>query len=308
MRQPILSICIPTYNRACCLKHALQIIKDELLFLKYDVEVIISDNNSSDDTETVARAFLDCCGGQFKYIRNNENIGMDRNFLQCVSLSRGKYIWLLGDDDYLAKGIIERICSILASDKIGLLHIDNKQMMSSYITDEYDSLSDLLDRINVNITFISANIFSSSVCDHVDGNRYIGSFLLQVPYYIAAASNRNSIVLSGHCLECGADASNNGGYNFARVFFDNYLGIIRQCYETSIISKPVMNSIKHSTLIEFYRPYIFRSLIGLPSQGLDMSGCVKTSFKYYWSKPYYYGTIAGDFVSWLKDAVKRRLL
>ena len=61
------------------------------------VEVVVSDNNSSDGTEAVVRSFT---GFQrLKYFRNEENVGPSRNFGLAISRGVGEYIWTLADDD-----------------------------------------------------------------------------------------------------------------------------------------------------------------------------------------------------------------
>ena len=94
-----LSICIPTYNRASHLANCLNSIILCDSKSEFNFEVCVSDNCSSDDTESVVRhaqSFIDV-----KYRRNSSNIGIPRNFLQVVSMAEGEFIWLIGDDDLL---------------------------------------------------------------------------------------------------------------------------------------------------------------------------------------------------------------
>lgn len=96
---PLLSLCLPTYNRAECMRR--QFLR--LLTLSADelskIEIIVSDNCSTDETEQICHDFNTRLS--FRYLRNDENVGPDDNFLQCLHEARGQYVWLLGDDDYL---------------------------------------------------------------------------------------------------------------------------------------------------------------------------------------------------------------
>ena len=69
MEDILLSICIPTYNRADivyeCVKECLKISGD-------DIEVVVNDNCSTDDTKGKLEKIVD---KRFRYYRNNENIG-----------------------------------------------------------------------------------------------------------------------------------------------------------------------------------------------------------------------------------------
>lgn len=120
----ILSICIPTYNRDWCVKEQIERIEQCPESIKQDVEFIISDNCSTDNTESVARdAVHSDLGIKYTYVRNTENEGMDGNFVQCFNLSKGKYVWLLGDDDYLNIQILPNLLELLKKDEYGLVHI-----------------------------------------------------------------------------------------------------------------------------------------------------------------------------------------
>ncbi len=112
MRKPILSICIPTYNRAEMLKLMLQSLVPQVAELGEDVELVISDNCSPDHTQEViewAKQF-----GQFRYFRNTENIGACRNGMCLVNeYATGAFCWCLGDDDMVVKGKLKKIVGII---------------------------------------------------------------------------------------------------------------------------------------------------------------------------------------------------
>ena len=72
--QPSLSICIPTYNRADILKKALESICSDPAFLTTkEIEVVISDNASTDRTRLVSQYFVNNYPGKVIYHRNEEN-------------------------------------------------------------------------------------------------------------------------------------------------------------------------------------------------------------------------------------------
>ena len=111
-----LSICIPTYNRSSYLKECLDSIAAQAVIIATKIEIVISDNNSSDDTETMVADF--CSKNPFLnivYSKNETNIGPDRNFLKVIELASGKYCWFIGSDDMIAPGSLERIICELAS-------------------------------------------------------------------------------------------------------------------------------------------------------------------------------------------------
>lgn len=102
MNKPLLSLCIPTYNRERCLKDCLDSIVSQFnnpdIFNQ--VEVVISDNNSNDNTEKLVQEYRKKWNN-IKYFKSNKNLGFDRNVLNVVDRAQGEYCWLLGDDDGL---------------------------------------------------------------------------------------------------------------------------------------------------------------------------------------------------------------
>ncbi len=110
-KRPLLTIAIPTYNRAKYLEALLNCLQPQLS-LQTSVQLIVSDNASTDGTQQLAEKFASN-GLSFQYIRNAENIGPDKNFLQCLDLAKGKYVWLLGDDDLLTPDALAQLVSLL---------------------------------------------------------------------------------------------------------------------------------------------------------------------------------------------------
>lgn len=107
LNPPLVSIGIPTFNRSKQLSIALKNIIDQ----DYkNLEIIVSDNNSSDDTKLIVSKFDD---ERIKYHKNEKNIGMHGNFNKCIEIATGKFFLLLSDDDvpskYLVSSLIKRI-------------------------------------------------------------------------------------------------------------------------------------------------------------------------------------------------------
>ena len=111
--QPLLSLTIPTYNRAPFLAELLEALLPQLAGLDAGAaELVISDNASTDNTaETVAG--FQARGLACRYLRQPENIGADGNFLTCLETARGQYCWVMGDDDLPLPGAISALISLL---------------------------------------------------------------------------------------------------------------------------------------------------------------------------------------------------
>lgn len=97
---PLLSICIPTYNRADLLKRTLRSFEDG----NKEVEVVICDNSNNIDSRKVAEETMQTFIGSWAYYKNEPPIGPIENVNKAVRLSRGKFIYVLHDDDFLYPG------------------------------------------------------------------------------------------------------------------------------------------------------------------------------------------------------------
>jgi len=111
---PLLSICIPTYNRANLLDSALHALIPQVNASSGAVELIVSDNCSTDNTQQVverARA-----SGPIQYHRNSQNEGVTRNILRLTNeLANGEFAWVLGDDDLVRPEGVGRVLAVLRS-------------------------------------------------------------------------------------------------------------------------------------------------------------------------------------------------
>ena len=106
---PLLVIGVPCYNEAAYLERTLASIGRQTW---RDFEVLISDNASTDATETIARAF--CAGDErFRYYRQPANIGSCGNFNFIVDHSASRYILWIGAHDLIEADMVERHLQIL---------------------------------------------------------------------------------------------------------------------------------------------------------------------------------------------------
>ncbi|WP_455600141.1 glycosyltransferase family 2 protein [Cloacibacillus sp.] len=110
--RPLLSICIPTYNRSLCIKRQINDIILQTAAFTDDVEILVSDNASTDDTPRVIHT-LCVRNKRIKHFRQPLNIGAEANFLFLAKEARGEYYWCLGDDDILRSGTVEYVVKIL---------------------------------------------------------------------------------------------------------------------------------------------------------------------------------------------------
>ena len=93
---PRVTIGIPTYNRAG--KTLAEAIRSACSQDYNNLEIIISDNCSSDNTPEIVASFTD---HRITYIRQSTNIGSNNNYNACLHEATGDYFLLLHDDDLI---------------------------------------------------------------------------------------------------------------------------------------------------------------------------------------------------------------
>src|SRR5688500_1755404 len=91
-----ISICIPQYNRIRFLLQSLEMIAGQ----SYDdIEVVVSDDCSTDDNEARILELQPAYKYPLVYKRNEQNKGYDANYRQCISIASGDYCIVIGNDD-----------------------------------------------------------------------------------------------------------------------------------------------------------------------------------------------------------------
>ena len=96
----LLTIAIPTYNRANSLERQLEWLSKAIKGYECECEILVSDNCSTDNTQEIIQKWQYTLNKiTFISNRNSENLGVMRNIIYCLSSANTKYVWTIGDDD-----------------------------------------------------------------------------------------------------------------------------------------------------------------------------------------------------------------
>ena len=99
MHTPLVSFCIPTYNRSRYLESLLAGLCSQLEHFPYPFELVIADNASPDHTQAVVESFANKL--PIRSLRHAENIGGYPNIQFVMTQAIGRYLVYLSDDDCL---------------------------------------------------------------------------------------------------------------------------------------------------------------------------------------------------------------
>jgi len=264
--QPLLTIAIPTYNRASYLDLCLKRISEEIASLSEDqrclVKVYVSDNASSDDTPRVVAQYKGRHTGAFENVRNSKNIGPDFNIAQCYESAITPYVWIVGDDDVLLPGGLGMVLDALFREEIDILYVNNYWFKNSYMekprrqgkrgTLIFRNSLEFTRRTNVMLTFISGLIVRSGA-----GLKYrsemTSSNLVQLSWVLPLLCDGKCFVIIEDWV-VAAKGSNSGGYGLIQVFGEN----LQRIANVILKDQPeLVRAIQNGTIVNFFPGLIF---------------------------------------------------
>jgi len=100
-----LSFCITTRNRAAFIGTTLENLISQATD---EVEIVVLDAASTDATPETVEKFTRRFP-RLRYVRQDTNQGVDRDYDRTVELARGKYCWMMSDDDILTPGAMTEV-------------------------------------------------------------------------------------------------------------------------------------------------------------------------------------------------------
>jgi glycosyltransferase involved in cell wall biosynthesis len=266
--QPTLTIAIPTWNRAPYLRLNLEQLAAQFPAVARKVEILISDNCSTDETPEVVNGFV-AHGLPIRYIRNPENIGSDCNIAQCFNEAAGRYVLILGDDDLLVDGALGILLALLENKRYGVLSMRPYGYDTDFrlehpgggsLVHEYTDVGKFVVAMGAFSTLISAIIISKELLSEVDAREFCGSNLVQTNLaYRAALAAEMNVCVDQYLVAC--KRNNTGGYAFSQVFVD-YLGAILDECQVLGLPPEAVAKLEQRLLIGYYPYYIWRQRLG----------------------------------------------
>lgn len=113
---------IASYNYGAFLTEAIESVLRQTIIPD---EILITDDCSDDDTQSIAEEFVQLHPNLIRYNRNERNLGIVDHFNLAVSLTKSEYVMILGADNRLVSNYIEKCVSILEADpKVGVVYTD----------------------------------------------------------------------------------------------------------------------------------------------------------------------------------------
>ena len=289
--KPLLTIAIPTWNRSEILDESLQKLFKQFADKQKIVEVIVSDNVSTDRTKNVVLDNINKFNlTNIKYNRNDSNLGHYGNYKMCRKLSKGEYLWLLSDDDHIKSGILDEIIIALQSKrKPGGVYLDGWGRKDRRLDQKYHFSQITIDEVfamqNVRPTLLSSAIFlnDKSLDDEIE-KRFKDSAFLCFGYFVNTKRFNDIVtVLCTPSLEAKKDRQHS--YNWFKSFVEElgeiYIFMKEIGYQRASASELSNEAVKMIT-----SEYISLALSG--ASGENLKSIRMRVGKIYWRRKNFY--------------------
>jgi glycosyltransferase involved in cell wall biosynthesis len=255
MSNILLSICIPTFNRAVVLKKSIESI---VLQKEFDqsVELVISDNCSDDDTYKVVELFQKKYPN-VRYNRNDENIGAENNIFKVLRFGNGKFLKLANDYSIFKDGSLKLILDIIKQHESdhSVICFSNKRINLTEEIIDCEDFNEFISKVSYVTTWILCfGIWKTEFDLIINGTFKQYDF----PHLDLLLRNLklgfkpvifNKLFISNQTLPI------QGGYNIFKTFIQNYLDLLSQYVGENQILKSTYIKEKRKLLFDFIYPW-----------------------------------------------------
>ena len=275
--QPLLTIAIPTFNRCHLLRDLLAALEPQLQ-AHPEVELLVSDNASTDGTQALLESYRPGLGSQLRVHRHPANLGSDENFVFCFEQARGRYVWICGDDDILvpaidgAPGALDRLLPHLHAADFDLIYATSFPFRDDWRREATGdplgrqwhvvrSAPHLMRIVNIMFTFISGIIVNKDRFLALQQSNpaiepprhFIGSNLPQLSWTLPLLEqHRRSLVLWDRPV--GGRQGNANGYSLSHVFGQQLVAVLKR----TLPRRPdLIRTLLNSTLERWFPSVLF---------------------------------------------------
>ena len=255
--KPIYSICVPTYKRKDQIERLLKLFSGICGGegnLNKKVEICISDNNETDDTEAVVRRYMAERFLNIQYHRWGKNVGYDRNAMKAVSLASGAFLHLVSDEvSFTQDGLVEILDSLKKSGIDGI-YLDPRgkgPLVPKQIRRKLFSLTGVA---NYYLTFMGTLIMRREICQEFlkqheeDIGRYEGNAFIHIPFFLYFLEKAERVGFSRIRIDSGKQAVIRPAQK-ARLYLDHHFMLMKECAATGLLTREEYSRYKRNTLI-----------------------------------------------------------
>ena len=187
---PLLSIVIPTYNRADFLDYCLEVHIP--LAKSHNIQIFISDNASTDATKEIVQKRMEEYP-LISYHCNETNIGPDGNIERALKYPQTEYVWLLGDTYQIPLEGIDYVLDLISKNqkKYDAIVFNLANKITNIGTQDYTDQNALLYDLGALMTCLSCLVFHKELIEKANFMRYRNSYFPQTGIIFEAIAERS---------------------------------------------------------------------------------------------------------------------
>ena len=305
--KPLISIVIPSNNRTELLDQAILSIISELGW-NSNCELCISDNSEGDETANLVNTKYKG-SSQIVYRRSLDAPSLDENVNMAVSMARGEYVWIFGDDDLIVEGFLAELITYLdktspditvlnscSFQEQGQVEISRRSLNSLTVYDSHDNDSFMIDHGGY-LTYVGCIVIRKRLWVKHFCLEKVGTFFAHLDVVCRA-----KIGHTAHYLPCPAikmrlhmQTWTAKHFEIWNIYFPEVIWSLNNyssCAKKSVIQRYPLKSVKRILASRAYGRFdfnIFKTIL-LPS---------KSSFWMVKIISFFIATIPSDFFRWL---------
>ncbi len=174
----------------------------------HNLEIIVSDNCSVDGTDQVRKKYA----GSLRWNTNTKNLGLLGNLNKLYEISNGKFIWFVGDDDYVPIEAVAYIIKIIDEVDIDHIFLNHEIVSSGSLTERRSVIEggedlsltegsfELIDRLGPNyfcqLMFITANVYKKEKIEKAINDVHSIALPLYLTLYVMACGKSRVVARS----------------------------------------------------------------------------------------------------------------
>lgn len=268
MREPLLSVVLPTYDRADYLTLATAELLDQWTQLPTEVrqrvDIVVVDNGSPDRTREVT-ASLTARFPHVRVVRREPGIGPSNTY-RCTEYAIGTFVLLHSDDDLLLPGGLAAVVNVLQQHPdVDAVSLNVRDFQSDLYdgsvafareTDTRRSAEELHLELGTLLTYISCLVYRRSLIQDIDYSDVYESFLPHAYAFVDVLSRGESFI--GMAEPVMAYRNDNAGpYDYVHVFLDRYFALLERAGKRGLAPETVA-AVKQAHLRRHVLPMFVR--------------------------------------------------
>ena len=304
----LLSICIPTYNRPKNLDKTLFSITNQRIFQETnDVEIVISDNCSENNTNKISEKYIEIYGSKVRYYRTPENIGPALNLERALSYGNGEFLKLNNDTLMHHEDSLEIIIKEInqnIEDK-DILFFSNG-VLKKITKVDCEDLDSFVKTVSYWSTWIACFGIWKKDFNTIDRfSRNANLLLVQTDILLRLISSDRPVHVINSKIFDIVSPEFKGGYNIYQVFVTNYLGLLENYRETRQISRITLFNEKTKILFNFLIPWTLNILGNRSKYHFETNDFFKRILDKYMFHPALYVSPFYFTIMWFKRKLKK---